>query len=411
MNSEHDPATRLIVDVGCGQFPFPMRHGGRQIGPGEEYRGYDLFERQYLGPESVNILLQQMLDRSGGTGHVERADATSLPLDEGTADEVIMINLLSSPRVDRSAIVREVGRILKRPSGIVTVVDTYAPAHYPVQKVREVMRPAGLKQLNWGQESSLADIRKYSDARTYRKSYIAMFGFPPNDVTNTSPRRLHSGADCHSIDTSEKGGKTLMAETAQQQYHGKVRQVQEGVNSEKTAMGAAKQEATTSKERIAGVQEKWATFVTALASTRSAHTEFLGSLGSAAGHHREKVVPAQAVVDTKQAETVGLYQTLISDIRHPAIQQFAQILGAMGESVKDENTIVAGLTQNYTMMEADAARREDALGQLQVAGHAYKENRLDPQQANIAATPDHYDAQMGAASQGHSALQTYISTT
>ena len=199
--------------------------------------------------------------------------------------------------------------------------------------------------------------------------------------------------------------------TAQQEYHGRVRQVKEGVTAEKAAMAGAKTQAETSRERIAGVQTKWADFVTALATTRQTHTEFMGSLGAAASHHGEKVVPAQAQVNEKQAETLKLYTTLISDIRHQSIQQFAAVLGALGENVVQENGIVANLSENYTTMTADAKRREEALSQLQVAGTAYKENRLDPQQNIIASTPGHYEAQMGATDQANQALDTYIATT
>lgn len=173
MTAETPPPRRLIVDIGSGEVPFPLTRGGRAIDEGEEYRGFDLFPN--ADPELTNVLLQEAWNRQGGSGRVERADATALPLSEGVADEVILNNVLSDPRVPADAVVAEVGRILKRPGGKVTIIETYTARALPPERVRQLLGRIGLAQHNTGKEEDTAAIRQYSDTGRGAR-YIGVFG-------------------------------------------------------------------------------------------------------------------------------------------------------------------------------------------------------------------------------------------
>jgi phage-related protein len=199
--------------------------------------------------------------------------------------------------------------------------------------------------------------------------------------------------------------------TAQQEYHGKVAQVKAKVTAERTKMGAAKSEAKELGGRIGDVQSKWAEFVTALGGARAKHNDYVTSLGSTAAHHKEKVTPAQTNVVTAQSETETSYRSLIADIRHPAIQKFAALLGALEKSVEEETGVVARLGANFETMNGEAGARANALEQLHGAAVGYKEKRLDPQQGIIEAVPGHYDAQMGGTNQAIEALDAYVAST
>lgn len=150
-------ARRIIVEIGCGEVPFPLAAHHRQISSDEFYIGVD---RRPQIRNASNFLSSLVRGRSA----LLQADGLALPLSNESVDEVVLCNVLG----DRATLavnpgmLTEVERVLKL-AGEVTVVETYTADAYPVTKLRREMSARNLLQSNRGHEVDLDGVSQYAD--------------------------------------------------------------------------------------------------------------------------------------------------------------------------------------------------------------------------------------------------------
>ncbi len=287
----------MIVDVGCGEFPWANDVNRRNLGPDDEYIGIDLFPN--LTDETltgINSLAAQLSEITGGNPlRLERGDATQLPLEDESADEVIFTNIFGYAPVaaQRPAMVAEAVRILKRPYGTITVVETYTPGRMPLEQLRELFDAHGFVQMNPGGERRSENINWYSDPRSDGTSYIAtFFRLPPpeEEAPVTSVQVPPSGGGAAGASSTVGGvseqvgnGVTILDETlpgAQdgllklREAHGAMVEALSGNGNAAEAAGAAAvAHAITQWERygdaITLAQQRFAAYVSAIGGVLS----------------------------------------------------------------------------------------------------------------------------------------------
>jgi len=177
--SEQPRRKRIIVEVGCGSYPFFSPDSGkRTLTEQEVYIGIDRFEDNQLRERAEKILQVQI----PGAYSLLQADARQLPLADHTADEVIYCNVFGDYRVAdiKQQVMTEAARVIRR-HGVVTIVETYSPEDTPLNELSTIARRANLRQTNRGNEHNTVAIDQYNPHDFHSTRYIATF----------TPRRIY----------------------------------------------------------------------------------------------------------------------------------------------------------------------------------------------------------------------------
>lgn len=380
--------SKLIVDIGAGEYPFPLGAGNRILGANEMYRGFDLFERGDSG--LVNILLQNVRGRHSGRRSVERADARALPVESGSADEVLLTNVLSDPRVtDMVAIIAEISRILRRPEGTVTVVDTYAPEAMPLELLRRILGGIGLKQLNEGQEGDKTAIAQYARPNRSGGQYIGVFGFRNEGVNYTRPEGLSDQLSVNIIQSKEVN--STMPGSGQHRYHGEVGQVIAAAEQLQVADAHGDVEARAALGHMALVATKL--------------DELIQAIEAAERHCDTKLLPAQRQVAARTVEIRDALSAAVSVTgNHPNMAAAARLLTGAEDMVTRSdgglNSLVGGYQQNLDKAASVVAQ----LGP--------DRNAIVPSTDSVVSVlPPAYTDHAGVAGQMITELNMYVANT
>jgi hypothetical protein len=394
----------LIVDMGCGESPFPMRPESRAIAADQEYRGYDLFPR--TNPQAVNRRLQSAW-RHEGAGRVERADCTDLPLDRGRAKESILINVLSDRRVrDRETILGEAVRILRRPCGLLTIVDTYDADGYPLRRAREALGRLGLRQINCGREWERQAIRQYSDPHNKGEHYIGVFTFHGNDVSNTRPNDLHLGSGYSSIVRIKTNGGYMA--TDREVYRGAVGTIRQETDKAKPVAQRGKETLGDHKKQLKGFLSLLDSFGGHIKSARTDHDQMAGILTKINEELKDQVLTANKKLGGHHETSVNTFNKTIGQSGHPIIEEHVRPgFNAWQASHGDTFRGLSILATLYGGLINQSNERDEALTGLTDAISKYGENVITPVNQGIDGTAGGFENQVGAVTKIDSGLALY----
>jgi len=192
---------RFIVEIGCGNFPFPVS-GSRKLKANERYLGIDSrHDSTWGGHDPVTEAIERLTKSDPpqeGIFEVIEWDGRMIELPDDSVDEVHFQNVLGDKDLiqRRQALLAEGARILKR-SGVLRVVEDDTPFVTPLSLVKEMVSPLDLIQLNEGSEQDLESLAMYSSfGNSYSSlAFVAEFGFAnnvdvlPSNVLIFKPRR------------------------------------------------------------------------------------------------------------------------------------------------------------------------------------------------------------------------------
>lgn len=171
--SPESQSKRVIVEIGAGIKPFPAS-GNRGLANNEHYVGVDF----YHDPNDAERADQKLKALQSGSYELTKPDGTHIPLKDHMADEVVLCNVLGDPRVERTRLqlIKEAKRIMKKDTGVITIVENYTPFSMPLRNLRLLMAQQGLIQVNKDSQKDKNEIRQYSrDEIASEGSYIAKF--------------------------------------------------------------------------------------------------------------------------------------------------------------------------------------------------------------------------------------------
>ncbi len=176
----------LIVEIGCGNFPFPVS-GERRLKANERYLGVELRHYDTWGDHDPVTTAIEKLNKSDppqeGIFEVIEWDGRMMELSDRSADEVHMQNVIGDENFinTRAALLKEGARILKK-SGVLRIVEDEVSSRAHPSWLREMMEPLGMVQINEGREQDLDLLRNYCSLKVDQSplAFVAEFGFVDN---------------------------------------------------------------------------------------------------------------------------------------------------------------------------------------------------------------------------------------